>query len=123
VPEPKTVFEAVEFGWIVAAGDHHAAIGFRVHGGVVEQGGGLDANIGDVTAAGLEAEHQGIAQAGRAEPRVAGQREMRTAMAPQVGSEGLAKRGNVLTQKFASATPRISYSRKMVDLSMVQRLF
>jgi len=40
-------------------------------------------------------------------------------MAPQVGSEGLAKRGNVLTQKFGVGDAADIVFANMVDLSMV----
>ncbi len=81
--------ESVELGGIVAAGDHHGAVGFEMELRIVEHGRGYHAEIGDVAAAGLEAAHQSIAQPGElrrvSRPRLI----LRSGVALQVCAEGL----------------------------------
>ena len=114
-------FESVELGGIVAAGDHDGAVGFEMEMRIVEHGRGDDAEIGDMAAAGLQAAHQRIAQARRTEARVAAQVDLAAGVALQVCAEGLAEEFDAGIGEFnslQSAMPRISYSRKMVALSM-----
>ncbi len=66
-------FEAIELGGIVAARDHHGAIGFEMKDGIVEHRRGDHAQIGNMAAAGFEAADQRIPQARRAETRIAAQ--------------------------------------------------
>ncbi len=82
-------FESVELGGIVAAGDHHGAVGFEMELRIVEDGRGDDAEIGDMAAGGLEAAHQSIAQPGRTQARVAAKIDLGSGVALEVCSERL----------------------------------
>src|SRR5450755_3066996 len=83
---PAHDFEAVVFGWIVAAGDHDAGVRWQVKDGIIKQRRGHDANIGNLAAAGLQAAHKRIAQTFGAEAEIAPQVNPIPAMAPQISA-------------------------------------
>jgi hypothetical protein len=72
VPVADHHLEAVELGRIVAAGDHHAAIGFQMDDRSNRAPAWAPRRIGDVAAAGFRPRFdQGIAQTRRAQAHVA----------------------------------------------------
>ena len=76
-------FESVELAGIVAAGDHHGAIGFQMHRRKIQQRRRHHADIGDLAAGIDQAFEQRVAQARRAQPAVAAQSDGAAALALQ----------------------------------------
>ena len=68
---PRDHLESVEFGRIVAARDHDGSIGLQMEYGVIEHRRGNHPEVRDLAAAGLEAAHEGVAQAGGTQARIA----------------------------------------------------
>ncbi len=82
--------ESVELAGIVAAGDHHRAVGRQVHGREIEQGRRDHAEVGDFASGGHQAFDQRVAQTRRAEPAIAAKVDPPPAPALQQRSQGAA---------------------------------
>ncbi len=92
--------EAVELARIVAARDHHGAIGLQVEDRIVEHRGGHHAQIDDIAAARLQPAHQRVAQARRAQAGIATQADSLALVALHVGAEGVAELLHIRVQQF-----------------------
>src|SRR6202030_3669942 len=80
-PTPADGLESIEFARIVAAGDHHSAVGLEVHGGIIQQRGGDHAYVRNVAARSKQTCEQSVTEPRRAEPAVAPQVNARPTLA------------------------------------------
>jgi len=97
---PAHDLEAVVLRWIVAAGDHDAGVRLQVKDGIVKQRRGRHADIADLAAAGLQAAHQGVAQALGAEAAIAAQIDPAARMPPQISTGGAAEHLDIDVAQF-----------------------
>ena len=86
---PAHHLEAVKLRRIVAAGNHHPAVGAQMKYRVVEHRRGRHPEVGHVATAGHQAAQQHVAQARRAQPRIAAQIDVPAAVPQQVRAESL----------------------------------
>jgi hypothetical protein len=90
----------IELTGIVAARDHHAAIGLQVKDRIVQNGRGHHTDIGNFTTAGLQAAHQRITQSRGTEARIASEIDALTGIALEISTEGAPEFFNVRVQQF-----------------------
>ena len=111
--------EAVVLGRIVAARNHDCAVGVEILRRIIEDWRRHGADVGDVAAGGQQPCTQRVAQARGTETAIAAQVDFSPPLcrrmyvprpSPSCSTSGLSS--------SESATPRMSYSRKMVDLSI-----
>ena len=110
--------ESVIIGRIVAAGDHHAAVGLQMEYGIIEQRRGNHAEIGHVAAGGEQPGEQGVVEAVGTQTAIPRQIDFRAFLRQQYVPRARPRSRTSGSGSSWSAMPRISYSRKIVGFSI-----
>ena len=111
-------FEAVKLGRIMAAGNHDRAVGLEMHGRKIEQRSGDSTDVRHVASGGKQTFEQSVVQTRRAEAADRGRGYVSSALALEKRPQSAPELNDIGLWSSVSATPRMSYSRKMVDFSI-----